>query len=176
MIVLSEASSWASAIALRTVCPRMEPGRSSPLPSAFVSMTTRSLVLIDKDFGQLLLGHPSRGRTLADAIAEALKLVRVERAQPVVFLRRENYSNVAVRPIGTNRRDRPSPTRPAEVAQRPARTFRPCRRPTRCGGSLKAAGPRRRRPGRAAAPGGRASAGGGAPRRAAGTIRRSPRL
>jgi hypothetical protein len=59
-------------------------------------MTTRSLVLIGKDFGQLLLGHPSRGRTLADAIAEALKLVCVERAQPVVFLRRENHSNVAV--------------------------------------------------------------------------------
>ena len=53
------------------------------------------------------------------------------------------------RPIGTNRRDRPSPTRHAEVARRPIRTFRPCRRPTRCGGSLKESGPPRRQPGRA---------------------------
>jgi hypothetical protein len=43
-------------------------------------MTTRSLAFIGKDFAQLLLGDPSRGRTLADAIAEALKLVCVERA------------------------------------------------------------------------------------------------
>src|SRR6516225_9336798 len=96
MMVSSEASSWASATALRTACPGIEPGRSSLLTSAFVSMTTRSLVSIGKDFGQLLLGHPSHGRTLADAIAEALKLVCVERAQPVVFLRRENHSNVAL--------------------------------------------------------------------------------
>lgn len=47
----------------------MEPGRSSLLTSAFVSMTTRSLAFNGKDFGQLLRGHPSRGRTLADAIA-----------------------------------------------------------------------------------------------------------
>src|SRR6516162_3265757 len=71
-------------------------GRSNLLMSAFVSTTTRALAFVDKDFGQLFLGHPSRGRTLADAVAEALKLVCVERAQPVVFLGRENHSNVAV--------------------------------------------------------------------------------
>ena len=64
--------------------------------SAFVSTTTRALAFVDKDFGQLFLGHPSRGRTLADAVAEALKLVRVERAQPIVFLRREEHGNVPV--------------------------------------------------------------------------------
>jgi hypothetical protein len=64
--------------------------------SAFVSTTTRSLAFIGEDFGQLFLVHPSRSRALADAITEALKLVRVERAQPIVFLRREEHSDVPV--------------------------------------------------------------------------------
>src|SRR6516162_3166189 len=71
-------------------------GRSNLLMSAFVSTTTRALAFVGKDFGQLFLGHPSRGRTLADAVTEALKLVRVERAQPIVFLRREEHGNVPV--------------------------------------------------------------------------------
>ena len=44
------------------------------------SPTARALAFVDKDFGQLFLGHPSRGRTLADAVTKALKLVCVERA------------------------------------------------------------------------------------------------
>src|SRR6266571_1259359 len=78
MMLSSEARSWSSATAFRTACPGMEPGRSSLLISAFVSTTTRSLAFIGKDFGQLFLGHASRGRTLADAVTEALELLRVE--------------------------------------------------------------------------------------------------
>jgi len=39
-------------------------------------------------------GHPSRGRTLADAVTEAVKLVRIDRAQPILFLRREEHGPV----------------------------------------------------------------------------------
>jgi hypothetical protein len=85
-MVASEASSWPSAAALRTACPGIDRGRSNLVMSAFVSTTTRSLGFVDKDF----LGHPSRGRTLADAITEALKLVGVQPAEAVVFLRRES--------------------------------------------------------------------------------------
>ena len=46
--------------------------------SAFVSTRTRSLAFIGKDFGQLFFGHPWLGATLADAIADALKLGRAE--------------------------------------------------------------------------------------------------
>ena len=51
-----------------------------------------------------------------------------------------------------------TPNPPAAVARRPIPTSRPCRRRRRCGGPQKAAGPRRRRPGRAGAPEGRAAA------------------
>jgi len=78
-MVASEASSWQSATALRTACLGIDRGRSNLLMSAFVSTTTRALAFVDKDFGQVFLGHPSRGRTLADAVTEALKLVCVER-------------------------------------------------------------------------------------------------
>jgi hypothetical protein len=74
----SEASSWQSVTALRTACPGIDRGRSNLLMSAFVSTTTRALALVDKDLGQLFFGHSSRGRTLADAVTEALKLVCVE--------------------------------------------------------------------------------------------------
>jgi D-serine deaminase-like pyridoxal phosphate-dependent protein len=79
-MVASEASSWQSATTLRTACPGIDRGRSNLLMSAFVSTTTRALVFLDKGFGQLFLGHPSRGSALADAVTEALELVRVERA------------------------------------------------------------------------------------------------
>jgi hypothetical protein len=64
--------------------------------SASVSTTTRSVPFIDKDLGQPFLGHSSRGCTFADAITQELKLAGVERAQPVIFLRREDHVNVAV--------------------------------------------------------------------------------
>jgi hypothetical protein len=50
-------------------------------------MTTRSLAFISEFFGQFFLAHPARGRTLANAVTEALKLRRVEGAQAIVFLR-----------------------------------------------------------------------------------------
>ena len=39
---------------------------------------TRSLAFIGKEFDQLFFSHPLRDATLADAIADALKLGRVE--------------------------------------------------------------------------------------------------
>ena len=66
--------------------PRDGAGEKQPADES-VCINDRSLAFIGKDFGRLLLGHPSRGRTLAGAIAKALKLVCVGRAQPVVFLR-----------------------------------------------------------------------------------------
>jgi len=78
-MVASEASSWQSATALRTACPGIDRGRCNLLMSAFVSMTTRVLAFVEKDFGRLFLRHPSRDRALTDAVTEALKLVCIER-------------------------------------------------------------------------------------------------
>jgi hypothetical protein len=58
--------------------PRDGAGEKQPATSAFVSMTAPWL--------SSARISASRGRTLADAITKALKLVCVGRAQPVVFL------------------------------------------------------------------------------------------
>jgi hypothetical protein len=56
-------------------CAGTDVGRSSRLISVFVSMTTRSLAFIGKDFGQLFLGQSGRpparqcGRTRAGRAA-----------------------------------------------------------------------------------------------------------
>jgi hypothetical protein len=154
------------ATALRTARPGVGLGRSWPLVSAFVLTRTRSLTFIGKEFRQLSLGHPLRGASLADAIAVALKLGRVEgRSRPYSGCERGTAAN---RPC----RQKPSP--PAAAVRHLIATSRRCRHPRRCGGPPTAAEPPRRRAGRADAPGGPARLHQSAvPRRAAGTILRS---
>jgi hypothetical protein len=47
--------------------------------------------IIGKDFGPLFLGHPWRRVTIADAIADASKLGRVEGRSGPYFLLRKRY-------------------------------------------------------------------------------------
>src|ERR1700730_7423975 len=103
MRVASEASNWASATARRTACAGTDAGRSSLLISVFVSTTTRSLAFFGKDLGQLVLGQTASGCPLGNAVAKALKLLRVQGAQAVVFVRGEQHRNVPVLTADHNR-------------------------------------------------------------------------
>lgn len=68
---------------------------------ALVSTTTRSGGIVGQDGPEFLLGHPARGSSTGDALAEALKLRYVEPPQAVIFLRRQQHRYIAFLTMGS---------------------------------------------------------------------------
>ena len=79
---------------------------------------TRSLAFIGKNFDQLFFGHPLRDATLADAIADALKLGRFEG--------RSRWYSCCERGTAANLPGRRKPTPPAAAVAHLIATSRRC--------------------------------------------------
>jgi hypothetical protein len=90
-------------MAFRTAQPGTDVGTRSLLIRTLLSMMMRGLLVIREDFGQPIFGHATRGCTLGNTVAEPLKLGRVQRTQPVIFVARQQNGHIAVLPADDDR-------------------------------------------------------------------------